>query len=340
MQTTEDTTIEQLDFISTIAGDRNYGTLNFYETLPRFRHVRISDQPNIEKSYTYKGQQYKATIWPQYAGNAKFQYAGEREEIVESALRYLLLTHNQSARQNGQQPTIHVDFTNKELREILAQHGHNFNSKEIDAAIRCLSQCRFEINTIRAGRWECYQSPIPYITTLSANDTTQPDAICYRIQFNDIAAKSLLNLDFTPCSLSTELNLGSILARWLFRRLHNPLRAEHGYYTFSTDEINAESPISTTNLRNVWPQQVRPALQSLVEQGVITSTPPELLTVAKILPTSINGFETDSYCLRKRVMRKPQTGKGRPAISNIIYIVRLTETTLQSISRIAHIAAN
>jgi hypothetical protein len=324
--------IQQLDFLRAFAGETRHGTLTFFDSIPRYVAMRGKEPMQLERTFHWEGKEYQTVLLPRVTAQGKAQYPSVREEVVEAALRHLFIAKRECGSivpaPEGK-ARCSLRFSNAHLRGLLAEHGHDYNSVQIDDALRLLATARFELNFRQKNKWRCYRSPSSYIEMVSvSDDSEEPKWIEYGINFNDLATEAFLGMDFSPCAFSTEMRLATMLARWLFRRMHNPANVTEGLFRFSLSEIQREGPMDFGQPKELWQKGVLPALRSLENEGVLERS----IHVGRLQGAGwlVDGFCPEGSALVKRTFAR-RSGRGRPKIRDVEVIVSLGDKAHEAV---------
>lgn len=223
-------------------------TIELYDALPKYNwsakreHEDLSNAV-ITRQCTIRGQTFTVKVKPaiiEKNNRAVLIYPGQREELVEDALRKLAV--------DGQGHMIEgkagVLFTLYELQKELGQMGHGFNLNEIKEAILV---CRGATLECISGDGESMVSasffPMVGLTSKGEFMKKGADARCY-VQFNPLVTESIMNLTFRQYSYRLAMDIRSPLARFIYKRMAHYWTQAHqdAPYTPSLVSFLSQSP--------------------------------------------------------------------------------------------------
>lgn len=251
-------------------------TIEIYDALPKYvwdqkrEHEDLSNAV-VTRQCTIRGQQFTVKVKPaiiEKDGKTVLIYAGQREEILEDALRKLAV--------NGKGHIIEgkagVMFTLYELQKELSKMGHGYNLNEIKEAIQV---CRGATLECISENGEAFISssffPMVGLTTRGEFRKKGGNARCY-VQFNPLVNESIMNLTFRQYNYKIGMQIRSPLARYIYKRMsHYWIQAApNAPYTPSLVSFLTQSP---RELSPRMPENVRAmknALESLIKQEIIS----------------------------------------------------------------------
>jgi hypothetical protein len=254
-------------------------TIELYDFLPKYfvingRSTKKVVPPAIERRFEFRGQLYTLTIKParikNKLGNYINCYPGEREEIIEDALRKMACEHKFPFLDNL--PS--VAFTIYQLRKHLKDVHHSFTHAEIVEALNICVDTTLEIKSIDGKTY--YHTHI--FQSLYLN--TREDAKNYQkksfVRLNELVANSIQYNTFRMINYDNLVTMKNPLARRFYKRLSH-------LYTYANffEPDNSYSLLLSTILRDfaLTPyadirnniREVKKALDELKEKGVISS---------------------------------------------------------------------
>lgn len=236
-----------------------------YDIATQAATIRITVSPAFMAE---KGQQRPQVI-----------YAGEREELVATALRALLtrgainaqLDEIPSARTGETRSAIVLAFYVRQLSKELTRTNHTFSHTEIDQALEVLAKTHFSLENFIDGEDPEKAPSIPYYQKYLKKGDKRV------IYLNEIEASQLIRGAYRAINNDLMLRLRSGLARWIYKYIHSEHRnAEKP----KPEELPPPFDISYSLLieRGVIPapaqirdglERVRGALDQLSDQGVL-----------------------------------------------------------------------
>ena len=287
---TKDKDLEKLDVIkdspqmslfeiieSPAKKDDYSNTIEIYDALPKYiwdqkrEHEDLSNAV-VTRQCSIRGQQFTVKVKPAIIekddGRTVLIYAGQREEILEDALRKLAV--------NGKGHIIEgkagVMFTLYELQKELSKMGHGYNLTEIKEAIQV---CRGATLECISDDGEAFISssffPMVGLTTRGEFRKKGGNARCY-VQFNPLVNESIMNMSFRQYNYKIGMQIRSPLARYIYKRMSHywTQASPDSPYTPSLISFLTQSP---RELSPRMPENVRAmklALEALIKQEVIS----------------------------------------------------------------------
>ena len=333
---------DQRTFFAVLYGTpQNTGyTIDRWESIPKFRlaHLRYqtAEIEAWETSFVLDSVEIPVSIEPGVVkrGNGKKRYGvipGIREELV---WRVLLEMAAEQQRERGlfdrsgsaqdKQLNIYVYFTLDELRRRLEDRGKSYKLSELREALLVLHSAKITI----PGRvlWPDDQgkanttTPLNYVSELYFKGEILPDGtVAHRClaALNSFATAQIMQLRCFPVDNQAVIALCLPLARWLLTRLSHRFRqadqadsftATSGY-NLSLATILAESGIQNEKRQRAVIERVREALNELHRAGHLQEHKP---------------FDED-------VRHAPATGRGRPAVSDVVWTLYPSYTLVDKI---------
>lgn len=251
-------------------------TIEIYDSLPKYvweqaRELSDLSQAVITRKCWVRGNEYQIKIKPaliEKNNSTVLIYAGQREELVEDALRKLAVNGNGSLI-NGKAG---VTFTLYELQCELKSTGHTYSLPEIKESLM----------VCRGATLECYSSngdsfisssffPIIGLTTRGDYLAKGGDAKCY-VQFNQLVNESIMNMSFRQYNYRIGMELRSPLARFIYKRMSHywTQAAANMPYTPSLISFLTASP---RDLSPRMPENIRAmknALEALIKENIVS----------------------------------------------------------------------
>ncbi len=252
-------------------------TIELYDALPKYvweqkrEHEDLSNAV-VTRKCTIRDQQFTVKVKPAIIekddGRTVLIYAGQREEILEDALRKLAV--------NGKGHVIEgkagVMFTLYELQKELAKMGHGYNLNEIKEGIQVARGATLECIS-ESGDAFISSSFFPMVglTTRGEFRKKGGNVRCY-VQFNPLVNESIMNLSFRQYNYRIGMQIRSPLARYIYKRMSHYWTQAHpdAPYTPSLISFLSQSP---RELSPRMPENVRAmknALEALIKQEVVS----------------------------------------------------------------------
>lgn len=218
---------DQLDLFAIVesatAKERYSNSIEVYDALPKFnwgkqRELTSLKDAKIVRECTLNKQNYKVTIRPAILTKNDeniLVYPGQREELVEDALRKLAV----SGQAIFVDRNVSVVFTLYQLQQELKLMGHAFDINEIKESIEV---CRGATLECSSGDGETFISssffPLIGLTTRGDWSAKGRSAKCF-VQFHPMVTASILNLTFRKYNYSLSMRINSPLARFIYKRM-------------------------------------------------------------------------------------------------------------------------
>jgi hypothetical protein len=249
-------------------------TVEIYDAIPKYVWGKTREHEDLKsasiiRQCTIRGSKITVKLRPALIDKGDrtvLIYAGQREELVEDALRKIAV--------NGRGVHINdkagVSFTLYELMKELERMGHTYNIDEVKEA---LFVCRGAII-------ECYSEDGESVINSSLFGllglTTKKDienntgAKCY-VQFNPLVNESIMNLTFRQYNYQIGMDIRSPLARFFYKRMAQ-------YWTQASDKhpyqpnlvaFLEQSPRGLTKKMGENLRAMRSALSALQKHKVI-----------------------------------------------------------------------
>ncbi len=254
-------------------------TIELYDAIPKYYWGRISTKDrkagqfldSINREFVFKGENYKVKISPARIettkGHEMDYYPGEKEELVEDALRKMAC--------DGQGIFLDdhagVIFTLYELQQELKKMGHNYNIRQIKEALFICQGSRITLKT--GDERSVLSSQIFETVGLNTKEDWKgkgKKTKCF-VRFNALVTKSIREKTFRQLNYKECMSYNRVLARWFHKRI-NHVYIQAGYntpYTIRLSTIIRDSGVKKEErLRNNL-TRVREALDEMKEKGVI-----------------------------------------------------------------------
>jgi hypothetical protein len=197
--------------------DQRYSnTLDLYDFMPKYvwgKVRRINDKflDSIEREFEYRQVRYKIKIRPasleDKKGRERYCFPAKREEIVEEALRKLIVG-GQGIFLDGD---LAVVFTLYQLQQELKRNGHTYSTAELKDSIRILNDTK--ITLLTEGGEEIGFHPID--TYGFAGEDGEEKTF---VKFSTLVKNTIKNGRFRLYNYETVLSYRSVIARQLHKR--------------------------------------------------------------------------------------------------------------------------
>lgn len=252
-------------------------TIELYDALPKYNWSAKREHEDLSNAVftrqcTIRNQQFTVKVKPAIIekenGRTVLIYPGQREELLEDALRKLAV----GGKGHIIEGKAGVLFTLYELQKELERMGHGFNLTEIKEAIQV---CRGATLECISEDGDAFISasffPMVGLTTRGEFMKKGGNAKCY-VQFNPLVTESIMNLTFRQYNYKLGMDIRSPLARYIYKRMAHYWTQAHpnSPYTPSLVSFLSQSP---RELSPRMPENVRAmknALDALCAQEVIS----------------------------------------------------------------------
>lgn len=255
--------------------DSYSNTIDIYDAVPKYvweknrqsdSKVVLERQCNLPGNRSFNVLVTPAVI-PQANGKTIMMYPGQREELVEDALRRLAA--NGQGVMLGQE--VAVRFSLYELRKELQRVNRTFSLKEIKEALQILNKANLECVSSDGGA--TVSSPFfPFMTLVTAKDKHKDDAHCF-VKFHPLVTDSVMRLSFRQFDYGTSMKIKSPLARHIFKRMSHiwVQAASNQPYTPKLMSFLSQSPQKISPTQSVNIRAMKNALDVLIEHEVVAS---------------------------------------------------------------------
>ena len=276
-------TLFQTFFPDDVSDDKYSNTIELYDAIPKYvtnpKQVDAMREggkylPLMKRQFHHRGEVYQVTIRParlvDRQGVEKEYYPGIREELVEDALRKLVLEQLNGAYFDNQAG---VQFTIYQLNKELQSLGHEFKRSSLVDALRI---CSGVLLTISKEEGELVmESPIfPLLLLGRKQDWVKhpKDTRCY-VKFHPLVTQSIGCLTYRQFDYASYMHYTHRLSRWLHKRLaHNYTQAGILHpYTIRMSTILRDSGTHHSLRASNNARQVEEALTELRERDILMS---------------------------------------------------------------------
>lgn len=239
------------------------------------------DLPDYERPFEYDGQRNTLVVRAARIkgpdGLGYDVYPSEREQVVESALRYLACQQAKgfyTRRTNAPTPVGGVVFTIHEIRKLLAEHGRHYRPREIREAIEVMRYAGIGVRGERDRRRVIGYTSIlsGYGQVLEPGEAEASDSAQWYVVFNSAICRAIETRDYRQYEFRQMVRCRSPLSRWLYLALiHrwtnvsplNPMR-------ITLLEVQRDSGFLRHKALPRCAQTLEKALGELAEGGVLS----------------------------------------------------------------------
>lgn len=268
----------QLDFFELLGlENKPYSrTIELYDFIPKYvwgKVERINGifLQSLEREFECRGKKYKVRINPARIqgknGKERDYYPGQREEVVEDALRKLV-AEGQGKLLDDQAGVV---FTLYQLQQTLKQAGHSYSYDEIKEALYVCAKTNLEVKS-EEGKAILLSNIFETLGLATFDDwkTKGKDAKCF-VRFNALVSQAIRQMDFRRFNYEMAWSYKSVIARQLHKRMsHHFVQAgsDHSYSIRLTTLIRdfglARCPQLRDNLK-----KVKDSLEEMKAKGVL-----------------------------------------------------------------------
>jgi hypothetical protein len=272
--------IPQLDmFDSLLPAERSHPYSNsfaLYDLAPKYVfHAEVRENgkylPIISRPFEYGGASYEVEVRPariKIDGAEKEYYPGEREQVVEEALRRIAIERRRTTTIDD---SVGIRFSLYELRQELIRVGHAMPICDIKEAIEVAHLSNVVIRKFGGSQPMVSATIFP----LRGVNEVQPngDMISY-VTFNPLVTEAIRSLDFRLINYELSMSLANSVARWLHKRLSHcyvQANSSAGTYNINATTIMRDSGMgSYTRERDAF-RTIERAVAELKAKGVLTT---------------------------------------------------------------------
>lgn len=300
---------------------RYSNTIELYDALPKYNwaaqreYADIKDAPPLIRHCSVGRQDYKVIVNPAYVpkkGGSVLIYPGQREELIEDALRKLAV--------GGQalmvDSKVSVVFTLYQLQQELKSMGHSYNLDEIKESIY----------VCRGATLECYADdgatlisssffPTIGLTTKGEWATKKKAAKCF-VQFHPMVTSSILNLTFRRFNYSLSMQINSPLARFLYKRMCHYFTHASSTMPYCTHLVGFlnQSPRGLSARMSENTRAMKNALEALIKHKVVSHYHEEQLKSGRsVLDVMYTIYPHDDFVEMVRQANSEQIGRQEAA---------------------------
>jgi hypothetical protein len=251
---------------------RYSNTVELYDFIPKYKFgkpERIQGKwlNQLVRQFECRGTRYTVEIKPASItdkdGVERYYYPGQREELVEDALRKFVC-EGQGVFENGRAG---VTFTLHQLQQELKSRGHSYSKDQIKHALLVMSQTGIIVKS-PDGKALATSN---LIENLALSSKRAGGKTCCAVRFNILVTQSIESLQFRQINYVLSMSLKSAVARQLYKRMshHYTQASIQNNYTVGLLTLIRDFGLTTykklpNNLRDV-----KTALEELQEANVI-----------------------------------------------------------------------
>jgi hypothetical protein len=268
---------------------------------------------SIDRTFEAGGRVYKLTLRPARIrhedGRETDEYPGEREHLVELAIRRIATIHRDMTLDSDEVVSVTVGLY--QIWNELRANGHTYSYEEIDAALDVLNKAQVEISRIDNEDGEEIENILsePIFPSLRYRKNTNKERVSSniaRIRLNSLMADAIKRLDLHDVDYGLLMSLKAI-PRWVYKRLHYLVlfsNTEQEVFQVRASEIQQISGMGTySRARDAW-DKITTYLNDLITAGIADEIVPEPIY--------------------------DRSGRGRPKRIDIVYNIKLSSWFLDT----------
>lgn len=206
--------------------DQHYSnTMDLYDAIPKYvwgkkEYDHGKYLKSLQREFEHKGVKYNVVLTPARLvyddGTEKEYFPGQREELIEDALRKLAC--DKQLRGVLLDTELGLVYSIYQLKKELKRQGHNFSSQEIKEALLICRGTGISVQ-IRGESKTLINDSL--FSAIGFRDIEDKDSKAF-VRFNLLVTKALNSGAFRLINYEKCMSYRRALARWLFKRLsHN-----------------------------------------------------------------------------------------------------------------------
>lgn len=255
-------------------------TIELYDALPKYiwGPVKSGSSSEVIRTYVHRGEKITVSITPaQIVRDDKkvFIYPGQREEVIEDALRKLV-AQGKGHEMGGE---VAVKFSINELRKELAKHGRSYSATQIKEALYVCQGARITIESADNST-SITTNLFPVIALTSRKKyIADGDSLCI-VRFHPLVTRSIIENTFRRYDYKKNISMKNNLARYIHKRIsHYWTQASFkNTYSFNLITFLERSPRGLSEDMKSNIRAMKDALETLKKYEIILSYDEERLT--------------------------------------------------------------
>lgn len=288
----------QLSLFAMIAPeDKKYSnTIELYDFIPKYfwgKTNRVNDQflPSLEREFEYRSQKYKVRVVPARIvdkdGKERDYYPGQREELVEDALRKLAC-NDQGVFLDDQAG---VTFTLYQLREELKSMGHGYKISEIRDALSVCVKTSIEVSAKDGSKVLMSHIFETVGLQVEGEQNNTGKATKAFVRFNPLVTQSIKAKTFRQLNYEVSMSYRSVISRQLHKRMsHQYTQASLiNTYEIMLSTLIRDFGLKTYKRINDNLKEITTALKEMQEKEIILE-----FKINKVLDTNRSNKLTDA----------------------------------------------
>lgn len=199
-------------------------TIELYDFMPKYFWGEIEQKEDgrldtLKREFEYRKTTYKISVYParieDKEGAEKEQYPGQREELVEDALRKLACEGNGLFLDDS----AGVSFTLYQLQKELGETGHTYSYDELKEALMVCNGTRLKITTADGKAvFSAAMFETVGMRTFEEWKEKGKQTRCF-VRFNSLVTKSIKDRTYRLLNYDKAMRYKSRIARLLHKRL-------------------------------------------------------------------------------------------------------------------------
>lgn len=302
-------------------------SIPLWDLMPLFMYSRqnqlpldtpVAKLPSLTKNFEHRSDSFSLEVRPAILTKegkpSKVMFAGEREQLVATALRALAIRREAPlgrAQSNKFGDLVTVAFTARQLQAELASTNHTFSHTEIIEALEVMASAKIKIVQERQN-----EKPITHSLTFYAAFAFQEDR--FIVTLNQFESAQIINGAYRALDYGRMMSFEDPIARWLYNYIH-------------TEHRGAQKPEIHKPDRGFVI-----TLQMLIDHGLLNAS----REIRKLIARSRQAFEalsqkgcfnsTEKYPGYTEELEKRAT-KGRSALVGARWTIFLNATEVDDI---------
>ncbi len=253
-------------------------TIELYDVLPKYvyggvKRIEGKFLHNIERAFVFRNKKFNINISPALIRNRngieKAYYLGEREELVEDALRKIAIDKGSAVIDDS----VGVYFSLYEVEQELSKRGHGYNKNQIKEAIQILHNSSIKIESEdRNDQFDFHPIDVYAFSKRGSKDRSF-------VKFNVLVNKSIKENTNRLFNYKQCMSLKYSLSRWLLKRIshHYTQGTANNPYTIMLTTIIRDSSISAYKRLPDNKRHVEKILKEMTASNIIINYKEEII---------------------------------------------------------------
>ncbi len=254
-------------------------SIEMYDTIPKYRYKRVQKKDRIggkfleplERDFKFRGEDYHVVITPARIkdkdGEYRDYFPGQREEIVEDALRKLAVEGDGAYLDEY----VSVVFTLYKLMAELRRVKHGYSLSEIKRALEICNKTHLEVSTAD-GETVLGAAMFETLGLQTKKNWQQKDkrTQCF-VRFNTLVNKSVTSKTFRYLNYKKCMEYENYIARRIFKRMSHHFVQAHRQHPYNINFSTIISDFGLTRCSRLRDnlREVKKALDELTGKGTL-----------------------------------------------------------------------